>query len=251
MSLIKDTFAALEKTAKKHPKVLVSYSGGKDSLATLDMCLKTFEHVEAFFMYLIEGLRSDAISMQYATARGVKIRYYPHWILFRMIKTGAYCLNTIHTDNLPDTQLRDILDLAKHESGIDIIAHGAKNSDSLWRKRNLAATHYEDVIYPLLDWRKEEVIAYLKSNKIPYPKDEKKGVTINGLDLTRQALLALHDRFPDDFKKLCVVFPFAEAIIWHRKWYGESSEQSPQDSQVNREVRDSGDSEEQAQERAL
>ena len=52
-TVIENTFQSLQGYAEKYDAALVSYSDGKDSRAVMDMALRTFKRVEAFFMYLI------------------------------------------------------------------------------------------------------------------------------------------------------------------------------------------------------
>ena len=51
-----DLFHAVRTAASMSRRVLVSFSGGKDSVVLLDLCAKHFERVDAFFMYHVRGL---------------------------------------------------------------------------------------------------------------------------------------------------------------------------------------------------
>ena len=77
---------------------------------------------------------------------------------------------------------------------------------------------YSDQITPLADWNKYDVLSYLKMRGIPMPASDT-GKVASGIDLTPECLLWLHDTWPEDFKKLCEYFPYAESVIWKRKFY--------------------------------
>lgn len=218
MSVVQETLGALERARSAHDAVVVAYSDGKDSRAVLDLCVRTFKRVEAFFMYLVPGLECVDQGLEWARRTyGIQIRQYPHWLLTKLLKQGTYCNATTKTDALPDWKLRDIYSLAAADAKCRIIATGAKRSDSRWRKWNLAQARYEDVLYPIVGWSKLDVLAYLKARKIPVP--ESSGRSATGIDLSTPSLLWLHDTFPEDFRRLCDVFPFAEAVIWRRHFY--------------------------------
>lgn len=218
-SALLETRKLLEKEAASSDKVLVSYSGGKDSLVILDLCLRHFKHVECFFMYLVPGLQCIEEVLDVARKRwGVTIHQYPHWLVAKVIANGAYCMNHISLDSLPEWKLRDVYTLAVADTGIGRIATGAKKSDSLWRRRNMSTAKYAEVVYPIAEWSKLDVIGYLNTQGIPLPASSGRSAT--GIDLSTPSLLWLHDTFPDDFRRLCETFPFAESVVWRRKWYG-------------------------------
>ncbi len=218
MGRFETTFADLDAAAKKDTSILVAYSGGKDSLAVMDMCCRAFQRVEAFFMYLIPGLESTETALLQAEARwGVKVRQYPHWLLRRLLFDGVYCQNSFRNDDLPEWKLMDVYRLAIAETGIPTIATGAKKADSLWRRRQMSSW-CKDLLYPLKDWSKLDVLSYLKLRGLPEPASSGRSAT--GIDLSTPSLLWLHDTYPNDFRKLCEVFPFAEAVVWRRTYYG-------------------------------
>jgi 3'-phosphoadenosine 5'-phosphosulfate sulfotransferase (PAPS reductase)/FAD synthetase len=213
------TNVKLAKYAEQHDAILLSYSGGKDSLACLDLCRRHFKTVICFNMFSIPGLAVTKEAIRYAIENyGVTVLSYPHWGLFNALKSGTYRNPHWSSDLLPDVTLHHIHRMVMNDTGIDLIAHGGKSSDSLWRRRNMSVTSgHEEVIYPIGDWNKYEVIAYLSMKGIPLPKGA--SGSNSGIDLTSVSLFWLHDNHPEDFKILCKWFPYAEAVIYRRKWY--------------------------------
>lgn len=218
MKVLKKTIEQLQKESMTNKSILVSYSGGKDSLVVLDLCCSVFKHVVCFFMYFIPGLEVCERQLRFAKERwGVEIIQYPHWLLSRVLKNGIYCNNYYKLDDLPELGPNDIYAVARADTGIELIATGQKRSDTLHRRRNLSSPQ-RNVIHPIKDWNKHEVLAYLRMRNIPVP--DSSGAAVTGIDLSTKNLLWLYDNHPEDFKKLCKVFPYAETVVWRRAWYG-------------------------------
>ena len=219
MSAIDDSLAVLEKARLHTDKVAVGFSGGKDSLIVLDLCMRVFPTVVPFFMYLVPGLEVTDGELAKAEDRfGLKIQQYPHFLLTDFLKSGMFCDPSYKYDDLPDIKLRDIYDIIKIGTGCPAIITGAKSSDSAWRRRYFHITRtWTDVIYPIQTWNKLDVLGYLRTRGIPVPPSSGKNAT--GVDLSEDSVFWLHDNYPEDFKKLCEVFPYAEARIHRRTFY--------------------------------
>jgi len=176
-------------------------------------------------MYLIPGMECVEEALEVGRKRwGMQIRQYPHWVLSKLLNSGVYRLThdldtRLFDKQFPDLKLKDIYALARADSGIQLLMTGAKKADSIWRRKMLGNWgSQEDVLYPLIEWSKVDVLAFMKANDLPEPSSSEKNAT--GIDLTPASLLWLHDQHPRDFARLCEVFPLAEAIVWHRKFYG-------------------------------
>jgi phosphoadenosine phosphosulfate reductase len=215
-----ETLRALESAREKDNAVCVAYSGGKDSMVVLDLAMRTFARVEAFFMYLVPGLECCEALLDQARRRyGVQIRQYPHWQLRDLILRGVYCANTWKQDDLPPYTLRDVYLLARTEAKCQFLMTGAKRSDGAARRRYFTNTQsWDDVLYPVAGWSKYDVFGYLAAQGIKPPATFA-GVT-TGVDVTPKSLLWLHDTHPSDFRRVCEAFPYAEAVVYRRKWYG-------------------------------
>lgn len=220
MGVLEETLAILRDARLRSDAVLVSFSGGKDSLVVADLCRRTFDRVEAFFMQWVPGLKCvEDPAIDGAERLGVKLHMVPHWAAMRCLKLGVYCFNGPERDYWPDVKLRDIYAMAMRDTGIEMIATGAKRRDGLWRKRNLDSTKvWGEVITPVVGWSNAEVAAYLVQRKIKVPRGDRPDGA--GADLSKPSVLWMHDHHPDDFAVLEDYFPFVRAIVEQRNMYG-------------------------------
>ena len=224
-SVYQSTFRRLEDAAKLHRRVLVGFSGGKDSLAVLDLCSKFFPEVVGFFKYTVPGLEVCEKQMRWAKERyGVEVAQFPTINTMLALQNGDWC-DATDLGLEDDYPLKASFKHAQNLTSTQLIATGMKDADGLKRRQFFANirdggdTFWHDVIHPLKDWRKKDVLDYLKVNKIPIP-DSEPGAVTSGVGLDHGSLCWLHDRHPEDFKRLLKWFPYAEAAIKRREWFG-------------------------------
>lgn len=222
MGALEETMEILRKARERSDSILTSFSGGKDSLVVLDLCVRTFARVEAFFMAWVPGLRCVEEPVVAGAARfGVKLHMVPHWAAMRCLKYGIYGFQPPERDWWPDVKLRDIYAMVMQDTGISMIATGAKRRDGLWRKRNLDSTkNWNEVITPIVGWSNADVASYLVSRKIPVPRGDR--ADGSGVDLSKPSILWLHDQHPEDFAVLEDHFPFVRSVVEQRRLYGEA-----------------------------
>jgi 3'-phosphoadenosine 5'-phosphosulfate sulfotransferase (PAPS reductase)/FAD synthetase len=221
-SVFDDAADELSRQALVHGACLVAYSGGKESRAVLDLCVRTFRRVVPFFLSFIPDLSVVEESLVFARERwSLDVRHYPHWLLAKCLKEGIYCDGGAYRD-LPDVKLLDCYQAVRKDTGLPLIVTGARAADSLWRRYNLTRTaSWPDVVHPLRRWQKADTLAYLQVQGIPVPDAPEGQAT--GIDLSTPSLLWLYDRYPDDFARLLEVFPYAGAAVKRRDWYGGDS----------------------------
>lgn len=202
--------------------VLVGLSGGKDSLVTLDMCVKEFgkKHVQAYFMYFVKGLRCVESTIRYCERRyGIKVHYYPHWVLAQAYKYAKYMPHYAAAQQLRDIKVTDIELAARSASGIEWLAYGHRMTDSLERRAMLHSFSGCDQkskrAYPLWQWNAKDVYAYLRTARIPLPSrlGFAKQKNTSGVELKADVLFFIKKNFPDDFQKIKTVFPYVDALI--------------------------------------
>ncbi|HZV35107.1 MAG TPA: phosphoadenosine phosphosulfate reductase family protein [Verrucomicrobiae bacterium] len=206
---------------------MVGFSAGKDSLAVLDLCAKTFKKVHPVFFYLVPGLEVIEVIHRWAQQRyGVEVIQIPSTSLITAKKHGTFCNPLAALEKAPDEiPLKMRLAYGLDMVGCHLCATGMKDADGFQRRqffgniRDGKDPFWNRVIHPIRSWTKKDVLDYLKVNDIPLP-DSEPGAVTSGVGLEHNCLNWLHDKHPEDFKKLCKLFPYAEAAIKRREWFG-------------------------------
>jgi phosphoadenosine phosphosulfate reductase len=216
-----DTHKELAALAEKHSKVAVAYSGGKDSLCTLDLALRHFKHVYPFFMFLVPGLEFDRQRMQACKAIfNLQPIEVPHYLFIEILKTSTYIDPFPEFDEFPDLNIRAVYDYVRHHTGATLILNGQKKADGFFRRRLIANTKrtQADVHRPLKDWVRWEVLSYLKAQRIPMPSQAQ--ADNSGTSLSNTEVLWFYDNMRSDYEILRSYFPYIETIVLRREWFG-------------------------------
>ncbi len=200
-------------------KVILFYSGGKDSIVLLDMLSFLFDEIHCVFMYFVDDLQHQQHLLSYPKKYGSKVvvHKYPHWMLTTYFRDSYFRFHRIE-QNVKLLTLKDIEKHAKNQLGIDWVINGAKQSDSLQRNLMLRRLKFTSIneasqrVYPLSIWSKKDVISYIWTNRLMLPESYGIGKS-NGVDLTIDCLLYLKNNYPEDLTKILKIFPFAETIL--------------------------------------
>ena len=215
-----ESLGILRAAKQRSSSVLVAFGGGKKSWCVLDMCTRIFDHVEAFHMYFLPGLKVVEDQLQIARDRyHVHIHQLPHWCQSYNMRDGAYMFPSWRLEDIEYLKRRDIYDVMIAKTGIPMIATGARRADSRSRKRNRSnISQHTDVCHPCVGWSKADILAYLDMHKIVHA--DSSGGSMTGVGLSGPEILWLHDKHPDDYARLLRCFPLAASVIWRRTFHG-------------------------------
>ncbi len=223
MERLNETLDILRDAASKGDSVAVMYSGGKDSLVLMDLCMRTFKRVVPVHMFFVPGLAFEQERLDYCKQRwGLTPVEIPHWVSFGSLRTGAFIDPWPELCGLPDLKLKDLYEMARTLTQCDFVAVGAKAADSSWRRRFLKGTaDWHTVINPLKSWNKFDVLAYLQAKGIPVPTQS--GKTASGVGLSRHSITWIARQHPQDFERIKEYFPYVQAYLEHERLYGPAS----------------------------
>lgn len=207
----------IQQAAQITNSAIVGFSTGKDSLVTLDLCRRYLKRVHVFFMYLVPGLEFQERSLKYYEQRfNVQILRLPHWQLAGMLSACTFRNPTSATCSLPNIKITDAENLVRERFGCDWIAYGLKKSDSLsrrpWLEKNGGIDHKKRTFYPVADFTDKAIYAYLRKYRLPLPVDYRLFGRSFGR-LWAAELQGIKSHFPDDYRRILEVFPYAEAEI--------------------------------------
>jgi len=207
--------------------VIVGFSGGKDSVVTLDLCARHFKRVEAYFLYYVPGLSFQEKMLRWAERRyGLSICRLPHFELADMLKFGSFRPVDL---SVPTVEITELYAHLRAHFGIHWIAGGERIADSIWRRAMLKKSGTIDRkrgrIYPVAHFTKPAIMAYLKMNRLPM-SEESRVLGFSFRSLQPADMLKIRQHYPADFAKIKAMFPLVEAGIKHLEWY-ERPQQAP------------------------
>lgn len=190
---------------------LVMYSGGKDSLACMDLCVRSGKHIEAAFMYFLPNLDYTEYWCDYGEKTfGVKIHRVPHWATSRRLRRGLF--RDARDESIPLISIADTQSFLRQRTGIKWICWGLKMVDGFARRGRLkhapgGIIEREGVFCPLKDWTDTDVKSYLNMRGIVIPATPNNRSFGYNLQSDRMELIKEH--WPRDYERILQVFPYA------------------------------------------
>lgn len=215
-------FDPIRTQAKVTDAVLVGFSGGKDSIVTLDLCMRHFKRVQPFFMYYVPGLRMQEETIRrYEKRYGVDVIRIPHFEVSNFMRYGTF--------RDPDpyvgiVSVKDVYDYLRIKTDIYWIACGERIADSVVRramiKRSGSIDKERGRFYPLAYWTKSDVVNYIQHYNLKLGKDYNKlGYSFRSLNAND--LTFLNEEYPDDLQRVLRLYPLAMAGIKREEYYGK------------------------------
>lgn len=215
-------FDPIKTQSKVTDSVIVGFSGGKDSIVTLDLCFRYFKNVKPFFMYLVPDLEFQERQLRwYEEKYDTEIIRLPHFEMSNALKYGAFRDIDYSVDLV---KMNDVYAHLRQQTGIHWIAAGERAKDSIVRNamiKNSGSIDYKrGRFYPVAYWSKKEILEYIKFKKL-YLSPEQKQMGFSFRGLTGKELSIVQELYPDDYKKILKVFPFAGAAVERYRKYGK------------------------------
>lgn len=215
-------FDPIKTQSKITNSVLVGFSGGKDSIVTLDLCFKYFKIVKAFFMYLVPELEfQEKMVNWYENKYNTKIIRLPHFEVSNFLRYGSF---TIFDLDVEIISINDIYNFLREKTGINWIAAGEQCADSIVRNamiKNSGSIDYKrGRFYPLAYWKKQDVLQYIKYKKL-YLSPEQKQLGFSFRSLLGREIKIIKERYPKDYEKILKVYPFIGAGVKRYEQYNK------------------------------
>lgn len=214
-------FDSIKTQSQITKNVLVSFSGGKDSIVTLDLCMKYFDNVIPFFMYLVPNLSFQEKTLQwYEKKYNTKIIRLPHFEVSNFMRYGTFREFDL---DVKITNITDIYGYVRQKTGYYWIAAGERINDSIIRRAMIKNSGTIDKkrgrFYPIAYWTKQEIQQYIKTKRL-YLSPEQKKIGFSFRSLTGQELSIIKKMYPDDYKKILRMYPFSGAAVKRYEEFG-------------------------------
>ena len=124
----------------------------------------------------------------------------------------------------PIVSINDIYKYVRLETDMWWIAAGERIDDSIVRRAMMKKSGSIDVqrgrLYPISAWKKREVMDYIKFHNL-YLSPDSKQLGFSFRSLLGKELAMIKQHFPDDYRKIINIYPFAEAGVLRYEQFGK------------------------------
>ena len=214
-----ELFDPIKTASAVSDSVIVSFSGGKESIVVLDMCMRYFERVAAFHMYQFPHLSFSDEQIDWYERRypGLEIIDLPHPNLSMNMHYGVF---RPENPDVPLIGFNDVYNYVRWATGIHWIAAGERVSDSLVRRAMIKHNGTVDTVrgrfYPVANWNKADILRYIKVHKLRIGKDSRAmGYSFPGIE--QEAVTELKRHFPRDYERIESWFPLLGAAVFRQE----------------------------------
>lgn len=214
-------FDPIKTHSKVTDSVIVAFSGGKESIVTLDLCCRYFKNVKAFFLYICPDLSFREKTLQwYEKKYQIEIMRLPHMDLSSALRYGFF-RNSDYS--VPILSMNEIYHYVRLKFGTWWISAGERMDDSLWRRGMIHSTGTIDEkrgrFFPVATWSKKEILDYIKFHNLYIGADSKVlGHSFQGP--IGYELQFVKKYYPEDYQKMLNLFPFCEGHLFRYETFG-------------------------------
>lgn len=202
--------------------VLVAFSGGKESIVVLDLCMRYFKNVHVVFQMMVRDLDYEENILQwYEKKYNIKIiRAYGEGA------AAAYHYGIFRPTDLtfPIISETDFYNYYRVQTNSWFVAGGERIADSLQRRAMIKHSGTIDAqrgrFYPVALWKKKEIYDYIKYHKLYLHRAQRE----LGFSLTPFGGRSLKwhlDNHPEDYFKILKQFPLAGGYVIRKEVYGK------------------------------
>lgn len=204
--------------------VILSFSGGKDSVGAYIQLRRHFKDIVPVYMYTIPNLAFVEQTLQhYEQVMGRHILRFPHPSLFRMLdylilQPPEHC-RIIEEAVLPLYNYDALFQVVREQYGISddaYVATGVRARDNLTRwasvKMHGPMNPTRRQFYPIFDWDKDRLLREVEASGIKLGVDYQLfGRSFDGLDYRSVAIIK--EELPDDYQRILAFFPLVELEV--------------------------------------
>lgn len=207
-------FEPIKAASRISDNCIVCFSGGKDSIVTLDLCARYFKNIHVVFMYTVPNLSFQEANLRWYEAKyGIEIERIPHFQLSDFLRYGTF---RKHDFSVPTVKILDVYKYLRASTEYYWIAAGERIADSIVRRAMIKNSGSIDDkrgrIYPVAHWNKQEIMRYITHHKLKLaPEMAVLGHSFRSLEPDEMAAVKKH--YPQDYEKIREWFPLVDAAI--------------------------------------